>query len=102
VLFGNRLIQASRAANVADPQLRTDLIAYVYNCTLYDLQDGTIDPAAFSQSTDIWSLMGNPNPARFSTYGNPVQVDTCPNVYTYLAAACRPKSRAPARCSPSS
>jgi conjugal transfer mating pair stabilization protein TraG len=86
VLFGNRLIQASRRANVADPQLRTDLIAYVYNCTLYDLQDGTIDPAAFSQSTDIWALMGTPNPARFTTYGNPVQVDTCPNVYTYVAS----------------
>lgn len=85
VMFGNRLIQASRRANIADPQLRTDLIAYVYNCTLYDLQDGTIDPAGFSQSTDIWALMGTPNPARFSTYGNPVQVDTCPNVYTYLA-----------------
>ena len=85
VMFGNRLIQASRSLNIADPQLRTDLIAYAYNCTLYDLQDGTIDPAAFSQSTDIWALMGTPNPARFSTFGNPVQVDTCPNVYTYLA-----------------
>ncbi|MBE7524490.1 MAG: conjugal transfer protein TraG N-terminal domain-containing protein [Burkholderiales bacterium] len=85
-MFGNRLIQASRAANVADPQLRTDLIAFVHNCTVYDLQDGTIDPAAFARSTDIWSLMGAPNPARFTTYGNPVQVDTCPNAYTYLAA----------------
>jgi conjugal transfer mating pair stabilization protein TraG len=86
VMFGNRLIQASRSANIADPQLRTDLIAFVYNCTLYDLQDGTTDPATFSQSTDIWALMGTPNPARFSTFGNPVQVDTCPNVYTYLAS----------------
>ena len=86
VMFGNRLIQASRAANVADPQLRTDLIAFVHNCTVYDLQDGTIDPAAFARSTDIWSRMGAPNPARFTTYGNPVQVDTCPNAYTYLAA----------------
>lgn len=86
VMFGNRLIQASRAANVADPQLRTDLIAFVHNCTVYDLQDGTIDPAAFARSTDIWSQMGTPNPARFTTYGNPVQVDTCPNAYTYLAA----------------
>jgi conjugal transfer mating pair stabilization protein TraG len=85
VLFGNRLIQASRRANVADPQLRTDLISFVYNCTVYDLQDRTIDAAAFAQSTDIWALMGNPNPARFSTYGNPVQIDSCPNVYTYLA-----------------
>jgi len=86
VLFGNRLIQASRRTNIADPQLRTDLISFVYNCTVYDLQDRTIDAATFSQSTDIWALMGNPNPARFSTYGNPVQIDTCPNVYTYLAS----------------
>ena len=50
VMFGNRLIQASRAANIADPQLRTDLIAFVYNCTIYDLQDGTIDPAAFPRA----------------------------------------------------
>ncbi|MCC6710635.1 MAG: conjugal transfer protein TraG N-terminal domain-containing protein [Gammaproteobacteria bacterium] len=85
VMFGDRLIQASRAANINDPQLRSDLIAYVYNCTLYDLQDGTINPSTFTESTDIWSLMGEPNPARFSTYGNPVQVDTCPNVYTQLA-----------------
>lgn len=86
VMFGNRLIRASRAANIGDPQLRTDLIAFVYNCTIYDLQDGTIDPAVFSRSTDIWSLMATPNPARFSTYGNPVEIDTCPTVYTYLAA----------------
>jgi len=86
VLFGNRLIQASRAANIADPQLRTDLIAFVHNCTVYDLQDGTIDPATFARSTDVWSLMGTPNPARFTTYGNPMQVDTCPNAYTWLAA----------------
>jgi conjugal transfer mating pair stabilization protein TraG len=33
VMFGNRLIQASRSANIADPQLRTDLIAFIYNCT---------------------------------------------------------------------
>ncbi len=85
VMFGNRLIKASRAATIDDPQLRTDLIAYVYNCTVYDLQDGTINPAAFAQSTDIWSLMGSPNPARFSTWGTPVQVDTCPNVYAQLA-----------------
>ena len=85
VMFGNRLIEASRSAKVRDPQLRTDLISYIHNCTLYDLQDGTIDPAAFSRSTDLWSLMGNPNPARFAAYGLPVKVDACPAVYHYLA-----------------
>lgn len=86
VMFGNRLIQASRAISISDPQLRTDMIGFVHNCTLYDLQDGTIDPAAFARSTDIWAMMGTPNPARFSTYGNPVQVAPCPTVYTNLAA----------------
>jgi conjugal transfer mating pair stabilization protein TraG len=85
VMFGNRLIQASRSVNVADPQLRTDLIGYVQNCTAYDLQDGTINPATFSQSTDLWSLMGSPNPARFTAYGSPAQVGTCPDAYAYLA-----------------
>jgi conjugal transfer mating pair stabilization protein TraG len=85
VLFGNRLIQATRNAQVADPQLKTDLIAFVYNCTLYDLQDGTIDAATFAQSPDIWPLMANANPGRFSTLGSPVEVDTCPNVYTRLS-----------------
>jgi len=86
VMFGNRLIQASRTITVSDPQLRTDMIAFVHNCTLYDLQDGTIDPGAFARSTDIWAMMATPNPARFSTYGNPVQVAPCPTVYTNLAA----------------
>jgi len=86
VMFGNRLIQASRTISISDPQLRTDMIAFVHNCTLYDLQDGTIDPAACARSTDIWAMMGTPNPARFSTYGNPVQVAPCPTVYTNLAA----------------
>ena len=86
VMFGNRLIQASRAANVADPQLRTD--PHRVRSQLHRLRPaGRHDrPAAFARSTDIWSLMGTPNPARFTTYGNPVQVDTCPNAYTYLAA----------------
>ena len=102
VLFGNRLIQASRRANVADPQLRTDLIAFVYNCTLYDLQDGTIDPASFSQSTDIWALMGTPirrasrpSATRFRSIPAPMCTPISPT-------ACRPRWRAPARCSRSS
>jgi conjugal transfer mating pair stabilization protein TraG len=102
VLFGNRLIQASRRANVADPQLRTDLIAYVYNCTLYDLQDGTIDPAAFSQSTDIWALMGTPIRRGFRPMATRCRSIPAPTSTPTSPAACRPKSRAPGRCSPSS
>ncbi len=85
VLFGDRLIATTRGATLTDPQLRTDLISYLHNCTFFDLQDGTLDPNTFTQSPDLWTLMGNPNPARFSSWGSPVQIDTCPKVYAALA-----------------
>ena len=87
LMFGNRLIRDTRSVIFQDPNFRTDLINFVHNCTMYDLIDGTVDPADFSRSGDVWSLMASPNPARFSTLtasGGSVTVDTCPNVYQNL------------------
>ncbi|MCB2020387.1 MAG: conjugal transfer protein TraG N-terminal domain-containing protein [Burkholderiaceae bacterium] len=86
LMFGNRLIRDTGKVVFQDPNFRTDLINYIHNCTMYDLVDGTLDPAAFSASADVWALMATPNPARFSTLtgGGAVNVDTCPNVYTSL------------------
>ncbi|MFY9328724.1 MAG: conjugal transfer protein TraG N-terminal domain-containing protein, partial [Georgfuchsia sp.] len=69
------------------PAFRTDLINFIHNCTTYDLIDGSLDPATFSASDDVWPLMASPNPARFSTLtatGGSVGIDTCPNVYLSL------------------
>lgn len=87
LMFGNRLIRDTGSVVFQDPNFRTDLINFIHNCTMYDLIDGTLDPVAFSQSADVWSLMATPNPARFSTLtasGGSVTVDTCPNVYNNL------------------
>jgi conjugal transfer mating pair stabilization protein TraG len=86
LMFGNRLIRDTGKVVFQDPNFRTDLINYINNCTMYDLVDGTLDPATFSASADVWALMATPNPARFSTLtgGGAVNVDTCPNVYTSL------------------
>ena len=86
LMFGNRLIRDTGKVVFQDPNFRTDLINYIHNCTMYDLVDGTLDPAAFSASADVWALMATPNPARFSTLtgGGAVNVDTCPNAYTSL------------------
>lgn len=85
LMFGNRLIRETGGVVFQDPAFRTDLINFIHNCTTYDLIDGTLDPATFSASDDVWPLMSTPNPARFSTLtaagGN---VDTCPNVYLSL------------------
>jgi conjugal transfer mating pair stabilization protein TraG len=87
LMFGNRLIRETGGVVFQDPNFRTDLINYIHNCTMYDLIDGTLAPAAFSSSDDVWTLMGTPNPARFTTLtgaGGAVTVDTCPNAYTNL------------------
>jgi len=87
LMFGNRLIRETGNVVFQDPTFRTDLINFIHNCTMYDLIDGTVDPAAFSTSDDVWALMATPNPARFSTVtgsGAAVTVDTCPNIYGNL------------------
>ena len=87
LMFGNRLIRETGNVVFQDPAFRTDLINFIHNCTTYDLIDGTLDPAIFSTSNDVWPLMGTPNPARFSTLtaaGGNVGVDTCPNIYLSL------------------
>jgi len=87
LMFGNRLIRETGNVVFQDPAFRTDLINFIHNCTTYDLIDGTLNPAVFSASDDVWPLMASPNPARFSTLtgaGGSVGVDTCPNVYLSL------------------
>ncbi|MBS0499267.1 MAG: conjugal transfer protein TraG N-terminal domain-containing protein [Proteobacteria bacterium] len=87
LMFGNRLVRETGNVILQDPAFRTDLVNFIHNCTTYDLIDGTLDPATFSASDDVWPLMASPNPARFSTLtgaGGAVGVDTCPNVYLSL------------------
>jgi conjugal transfer mating pair stabilization protein TraG len=87
LMFGNRLIRETGNVVFQDPGFRTDLVNFIHNCTTYDLVDGTLDPAVFSASDDVWPLMASPNPARFSTLSatsGSVGVDTCPNIYTSL------------------
>lgn len=87
LMFGNRLVRETGNVVFQDPAFRTDLVNFIHNCTTYDLIDGTLDPATFSTSDDLWPLMASPNPARFSTLtgaGGAVGVDTCPNIYLSL------------------
>ena len=92
VMFGNTLIKRTRQIVFDDPNFRTDLVNFIHNCTMFDLADGTIDPAAFSKAPvgagDLWSLMATPNPARFSsiTTGGVSDIEPCPAVYANLNA----------------
>lgn len=88
LMFGSRLIQETRKLSLPDPAVRTDMLNFVNNCTAYDLADGTLSPTAFSKADDLnlWTLMGNTNPARFSilTTSSGVTTATCDQVYASL------------------
>ena len=86
LMFGNRLVRETSTVVFPDPGFRTDTLNYLLNCTAYDLIDGTVDPAVFSASANVWPLIGTPNPARFSTVSNATgsTIVTCPNVYRSL------------------
>ena len=91
-MFGNTLIKRTRQIVFDDPNFRTDLVNFIHNCTMFDLADGTIDPATFSKAPvgagDLWSLMATPNPARFSsiTTSGVSDIQPCPAVYANLNA----------------
>lgn len=87
LMFGNRLIRETSNVVFQDPNFRTDLINFIHNCATYDLLDGTISPATFSTSDDVWPLMATPNPARFTTITNATgsTVETCTTAYQNLS-----------------
>jgi conjugal transfer mating pair stabilization protein TraG len=88
LMFGSRLIQETRRSSIPDPALRTDLVNFVNNCTTFDIADGTISPAVFSSSADLWTTMAATNPARFSiiTTAAGVTTSTCDQVYASIGA----------------
>lgn len=89
LMFGSSLIRTSRGAGFVDPDVRADVVAFFQNCTVPDLMDGTISPAAFFESGDLWTAAGPGNPSRFSTVHTPsvvgVQNMPCPSARTSIA-----------------
>ncbi len=89
LMFGSRMVKYTRNAGFVNPQFRTDLLAFIDNCTKYDLLDGTINPATFASSPNIWALMATPNPARLTpitTGPGATTIVTCPVAYPILNA----------------
>lgn len=87
LMFGNRLVKDTLTADIQDPQLKTDLINFIRNCTVYDLMDGTIPPRTFTAATNVWPLMSTTNPARFTSVkptSAPPSTVSCTTAYSDL------------------
>ncbi|HQR19523.1 MAG TPA: conjugal transfer protein TraG N-terminal domain-containing protein [Burkholderiaceae bacterium] len=86
--FGNRLIQASRAASLPDTQLRADLIGYFRNC-VYPEIGKSLDPDIISKSTELWKDVQVNNRGLVTPYTPPlgtVGIEPCPDVYSKIDA----------------
>ena len=96
--FGHRILKQVNHVAIRDPGLRSDLMQFIKECTLYDLKDGSISSSdlignASSIGYSPWFVMfSNTNPARFSTYntlpgatGTPPVTAPCPDVGAALA-----------------
>ncbi len=94
LLFGNRLIRETSGVVFQDAQFRSDLLNFINNCTMYDLASSSISPELFANAADVWPLMSNTNPARFSPVSDLVggtQVVTCTEAYQRLNARIEPQ-----------
>ena len=86
--FGHRILKQVNNATIRDPGLRSDLMQFIKECTLYDVKDGEITPQQIVGGTDTWNIIfNNTSPARFVTYNtltNAPTTDTCVNVAAIL------------------
>ena len=85
MMFGDRVLQATMQSVVLEPQYNTSLMDYVRNCVMPDLLDGSKDVNTLLSTEQIWSYMGNTNPARATVVNFTTM--TCPDAYQALNAA---------------
>lgn len=86
--FGHRILKNTNKVMIRDPGLRSDLMQFIKECTLYDIKDGAITANQVIAQTDTWdTIFSNTSPARFVTYDTmtPAPVtDTCTNTAVVL------------------
>lgn len=55
--FGHRILKESRRMTIADPELKTDVIQFIKNCTNYDIMQGRIAYQDVYSGFDPWNTM---------------------------------------------
>ena len=82
--FGEAALSDTVNSVVMDPNFSNDLLNYVQNCVAPDLLDGSKNLTTLMTSEDVWSYMGNPNPARYVYLVEQNAVVSCLDAYNYL------------------
>jgi conjugal transfer mating pair stabilization protein TraG len=86
--FGHKILKSVNQAEIQDPGLRSDLMQFFKECTLYDIKDGQVSPQQIISGTNVWdTIFSNTSPARFVTYNTLTATpttDTCQNTALVL------------------
>jgi conjugal transfer mating pair stabilization protein TraG len=88
MMFGSRLVRATRDAAPANLYDHGDLIQFIRNCVLPE-QGRLQTPNQMANSTDLTAVMNNTNPALASGYHDPdrawrLEIQPCPVVWNQL------------------
>jgi len=86
LMFGSRVIQHTRSVSFPDPAFKADMLSFLTSCTAYDVADGSISASDLARTDDIWTLVRNTNPARFTRISGVagINVATCSDAWTSL------------------
>lgn len=69
--YGQALVKHANRITITDPVLRSDVMQFFKECTIYDIQDGYISSSDIANKADSWNMiLSNTNPARFVTFGS--------------------------------
>ena len=95
VLFGNRLVRASREAEFTALVTQSDTLNYLRNCVFPTLAREA-NPGAFERSPNLLADIEVTNPALFSPYhdsNGDTQLGSCPEVYGKLDKSLKGQGR---------
>lgn len=69
--YGQALVKHANKITITDPVLRSDIMQFFKECTIYDIQDGYVSATDLANRADSWNyVLSNTNPARFVTFGS--------------------------------
>lgn len=104
MIYGAKFMETATRLQFHDQVFTQNLDSFFKNCVWYDLLDNQYTADQLAKSNDLWAFFAEPanapNPARSGPYvtgPGPVEIKTCPDIFTSLNAAVTGQTQATVR-----
>jgi conjugal transfer mating pair stabilization protein TraG len=71
MIYGARLMEATRSLRISDPEFAANLDEHVRQCVFYDLLLGRYSMKQLAESDDIWTTIAPGSAARAQKFPDP-------------------------------